>query len=285
MIVGSVLRLSDSEVKRLDWNKTKTILIIVFAVLNVFLYSLYLNRYTEAQNVQVVEETSIEESFQLDNIQYDALPTEYEEASYVLAEILEFPEDELEGLNKQTFTEGTENQLVSNLEEPYAQLKNKGEYDFTPFLDEYVLNGDEYVLWKIDEDLREASFFQTVEEKPIYFNKNAMLTIYWDEEDEITHYEQSLFSKFESYNKKKDLLPPIQALNTLYSRGYLKQDSKVASMQLGYSTLIQLTETQVFAPTWHVHVELQDEEEDYFINAIDGKIIEFQSELEQAENG
>ena len=56
-------------------------------------------------------------------------------------------------------------------------------------------------------------------------------------------------------------------------------------MKLGYSTLVQLTETQVFAPTWHVRVELKDGEiEDYFINAIEGKIIEFQREPIEEEN-
>jgi len=39
---------------------------------------------------------------------------------------------------------------------------------------------------------------------------------------------------------------------------------------------VQLTEKQVFAPTWRVHVELHDgKNEDYFINAVEGKIIEF----------
>ena len=53
-------------------------------------------------------------------------------------------------------------------------------------------------------------------------------------------------------------------------------------MKLGYSTLAQLTKTQVFAPTWYIHVELSSGElEDYFINAIDGKIIEFQSEKDR----
>ena len=37
----------------------------------------------------------------------------------------------------------------------------------------------------------------------------------------------------------------------------LKPDSKVKAIELGYSTLVQLTETQVFAPTWHVHVQVR----------------------------
>lgn len=38
----------------LDWNKTKTIFIVVFSILNVFLYSLYVDRVMETQNVQVL---------------------------------------------------------------------------------------------------------------------------------------------------------------------------------------------------------------------------------------
>ena len=85
------------------------------------------------------------------------------------------------------------------------------------------------------------------------------------------------FGEFDSFNKKKDILSPIDVINTLYSRDYLKKDSTVTDIVLGYSTLITLTKTQVFAPTWRVHVELKEGEiEDHFINAIEGKIVEFQ---------
>ena len=59
--------------------------------------------------------------------------------------------------------------------------------------------------------------------------------------------------------RKKIFYSPIEAINTLYSRDYLKKDSTVTNISLGYSTLIQLTKTQVFAPTWRVRVELEDE--------------------------
>ena len=42
--------------------------------------------------------------------------------------------------------------------------------------------------------------------------------------------------------RKKIFYPPIEAINTLYSRDYLKQDSTVINISLGYSTLIQLTQ-------------------------------------------
>ena len=265
----------------MDWNKTKTIFIVVFSILNIFLYSLYLDRYNDAQNLQVMGETSIEESLQLDDISYGELPVFADESYYVSAEISAFSEEQLKKLVDQKFTLVDEVHLISKLEVPYPLKNAKGEEQFTQFIAKHVLNGKEYFLWNRDEEKRQATFFQKVDAYPIFFNKNAMLIIYWDEDENIIGYEQSMFGDFINFNKKKDILLPIEAINALYSKDYLRKGSTVIDISLGYSTHIQLTKTQVFAPTWHVRVKLEDEEiEDYFINATDGKIIEFKDELD-----
>ena len=266
----------------MDWNKTKTIFIVVFSILNVFLYSLYVDRYNNAQNVQVIGETTIEESLREDDISYGELPVYAEESYYVSAEISAFSEEQLKKLVDQKFTLVDETHLISKLDVPFPLNNAKGEEQFTQFLATHVLNGNEYVLWNRDEEKRQATFFQKVDAYPIFFNKNAMLLINWDEDENIISYEQSMFGEFINFNKKKDILLPIEAINTLYSKDYLKRGSTVVNVSLGYSTHIQLTKTQVFAPTWHVRVKLEDEEiEDYFISATDGKIIEFKDELEE----
>ncbi|WP_172370292.1 two-component system regulatory protein YycI [Sporosarcina jiandibaonis] len=268
----------------MDWNKTKTIFIVVFSILNVFLYSLYIDRHQDAQKLQVMGETSIEESLRLDDISYGELPVFTDESYYVSAEIAEFPEEELDKFTGQKFTLVDEEHLISRLEAPYPLKNSKGEEQFTEFLATHVLNGKEYVLWGRDEDKRQAMFFQKVDDYPIFFNKNAMLIIHWDKDENIISYEQSMFGEFINFNKKKDLLLPIEAINALSSKDYLKKGSTVINISLGYSTHIQLTKTQVFAPTWHVRVKLEDEEiEDYFVNATDGKVIEFKDELEDPE--
>lgn len=266
----------------MDWNKTKTIFLVVFTILNVFLYSLYLDRYKDAQNVQLVGENSIEESLSLDNISYDKLPVYNEESSYASAEVAIFTEKLLEKFEDQEFTITEETLLNSTLKAKFPIKNAKKEYFFDDFLSTHVLKGNEYILWDIDEEKNLAVFFQGIDKYPIYFNQNATLKVYWDKDGNITNYEQRMFSEFISFNKKKDLLSPIEAINTLYSRDYLKQNSTVKNVSLGYSTDIQLTKTQVFAPTWRVHVELEDgEREDYFINAREGKTVEFPSVIEE----
>lgn len=263
----------------MDWNKTKTIFIIVFAILNVFLYSLYLSQYKEAQNVRTLSEMSIEDSLKQDNITYDELPDYPKEMSYVSADTAPFLKVELDKHKKQNFSVTEETVLLSTLEEPFNIKNAKGDYQFQTFLTDYVPYGEEYLLWEIVEENQFAIFFQKVDEYPVYFNYNAMLLVYWDEDGNIVNYEQQRFGEFEHFNKKKDILSPHDVINTLYSRDYLKKDSKVTSVSLGYSTLITLTKTQVFAPTWRVRVELKDGEfEDHFVNAIEGKIVAFQNE-------
>lgn len=279
MANGSLIHPSLLEVKQLDWNKTKTIFIVVFSILNIFLYSLYVNRVTETQNVQTQGKISIEDSLRLDNIKYGELPDYDKDPYYVSAEIATFTNDQISHLDNQVITIVDSTQLVSIMDQPVPIGNAKGDYYFEEFLSKYVLKGEEYTLWKIDEESQEALFFQKFNSSPIYFNHNAMLTIRWNENMEVIGYEQRMFGEFVRYNWKKDLLPPLQAINTLNIRNFVKPDSKIIDMSLGYSTLVPLTKRQAFAPTWHIRVELSDgEKEDYFVNAIEGMIIEFQEE-------
>ncbi len=208
--------------------------------MNVFLYSLYLNKLTDAQNVQVMGKTPIEELLKMDNITYDELPPYKNDPFYVSAKSMTFTDEQIDKLENQQVEVSDETSLQSKLNDPVSVLNAKGDFDFTEFLSKYVLNGAEYELWEVDEEEQEALLFQKVKDNPIYFSRNAMLTLHWNEEGEVTSYEQSMLGEFDSFNRKKDLLSPIEAIGNLYSRGYLKQDSKVKYMTLGYSTLVQV---------------------------------------------
>lgn len=269
----------------MDWNKSKTIFIIVFSIVNVFLYLLYVDKVTDAQNVQVMGKTPIEELLKMDNVTYDQLPPYKNDPSYVSAKSMIFIDEQINKLENQKVEISDETFLQSKLDDPVSVMNTKGDFDFTEILAKYVLNGAEYELWDVDEETQEALLFQKVKDNPIYFSSNAKLVLHWNDKGEVTNYEQSMLHEFGTFNRKKDLLSPIEAIGNLYSNGHLKQDSKVKSMKLGYSTHVQVSETQVFAPTWHVRVELKDGvKEDYFINAIEGMIIEFQQEPLEEEN-
>lgn len=236
------------------------------------------------QKVQVLGNISIEESLKLDNITYTSVPAVKKEASFVSADVVTFTEQMLSDLVGQTIRVEDNTKLYATMTESFGLKNQRGEYAFEEFLEKYVLFGKDYTLWEIKKDAREAIFFQNVKGHPIYYSTNAMLTIHWNEDEKIIAYEQKALEEFDLFNHKKDLLSQYEAVGSLASRGYLKPNSTVRKVDLGYSTLVQLTGTQVFAPTWNVQVELKDgQKEHYFINAVEGKVIEFQTEQSEDE--
>jgi len=263
----------------MDWNKTKTIFIIVFSILNVFLLSLYMNRYTESQQLDKPNDTPISEKLFLDNIKILETDTEIQEASYVSGTVHNFNPEEIEGLENQTLKIIDSNKLESNFNEP---IKITDENTLEKIVQEQVIRGSVYGLWEIDEESKTALLFQKVNKRLVYYNTNAKLVVHWNEKNELISYEQTILDDLENYNVSQKLLPHLQVIKILYDNILLKPDSTIKEIELGYSTLAQVTETQVFAPTWHIIVELIDgKTEEYFVNAVEGRVIEIPKETEQ----
>lgn len=231
----------------------------------------------DVDHIQVIPKVSLEETLKLEEVTYNPIPFMKKEVSYLSAHITTFSDEDLKSSSSQSFVLIEKSRLLSNMKKWVSTKDDQGDYVFDDFLAKYVQNGSSYVLWELDEENQRAIFFQRVNNETIFHSPNAMLVIYWNENEKITHYEQSMLDDFVSFNHKKDLLSQDDAVGSLVTRGYLKQGSTVVQVKSGYSTLVQLTETQVFAPTWNIQVKLKDGTiENYFINAIEGKVIEFQ---------
>ena len=246
-----------------------------------FLYSLYLNRNADIDTLEVTGKTSIEESLKQEKISYKLPPFVDKEATFVSADVVDFNKESIKDLKGQKPVVSKDNVLTSTLTDQITLDEVKKD-DFVSFLSQYVLNGNEYVLWDVSEENNKAFFFQQFESRPIFFSPSAMLVISWNDAKQIRSYEQRMLKDFANFNKK-DLLSPLEIIGSLASRGLLKPNSEVINVSLGYSTLVRLTETQVFAPTWDVEVKLENGEiEHHFLNANEGKVIEFQLDTEIA---
>lgn len=266
----------------MDWNKTKSIFIVVFLVLNVFLYSLYLNRLNEAKNIEVPGEETVEAGLRQDNITYSALPNIVESAAYISGKIKTFSNVEFPYTN-QTIQVKNGTNITSVFSNPVKLRDVDDQGSFTEFLQDNVMNGMSYELWEVNKEKRYAVFFQRIDSSIIYYNQGGFVKIYWNEDDKVYKYEQTMLEHLEELEQKEEILPPFQVIQALYSKGLLKQNSRITNMELGYSTLVQLTQTQVFVPTWEVRVKSKDEEEEFFVNAVEGKVIDIQNDLTKAE--
>lgn len=265
----------------MDWNRTKTIFIWVFLILNVFLYTQYLESYNEGEKIEVLgEKTKIESQLKEDNITYIALPNNNDTASYYSGQIKNFQPSEVPYFANQKATIENDSKLVVTMDKPVKLQENGSRDQYTEFVYSYVNKGDSYTLWKLDEEKREAIFFQKVNNLTLYYNMRGYVKIYWNEDGRVYAYEQTILEKHEKLEKQKTLMTPLQVLQILYSNNLLKPDSQILKMNLGYSTIVQLTQTQVFAPTWEVRVNTAGKtEEVHFVNAVDGKIVDIQNDL------
>ena len=242
------------------------------------MYSLYLNRHTEAQQAEkeTIGEQNIEARLKNDNITYGALPTNIEKSAYISGKVKNFEEENLNLKleNAQTISID-KNKLVVTLRKP-VEIKNIDDaLSYNDFLKLNVYEGSSYTLWEIDKENRSATFFQTVNTRTLYYILNGLVTVYWNDRNEIIEYEQTLLENIEPYEEEKVLTSPLKAIQTLYNKGLLSPNATITKVNLGYTTLVQFTQTQVFVPTWEIQVETEDDvREEYFVNAVQGVILD-----------
>lgn len=240
-----------------------------------------MNRYTESQQIDTPRDTPIQEKLFLDNIKISGMDKMIKEASYVSGTVYNFSLEEIEGLENQTIEMSGSDRLVSTFKEP---IKITDENTLEKIIHDQVIRGSAYGVWKTDEENKTAILFQKVNKRLVYYNTNANLIVHWNDKNELIGYEQTILDNLENYDDPQKLVQHLQVINTLYDNSLLKPDSTIKEIELGYSTLAQLTKTQVFAPTWHVLIELIDGTiEEYFVNAVEGRVIEIQKETEQTE--
>lgn len=264
----------------MDWSKTKTIFIVVFSILNVFLYSLYIDRYTEAERIELLPESTIDEKLRGDNITYSALPEVSEDKPYVRGESKSFAGTELD-------IDGIVNVLEDRMlqvtyDEPVDLEGDKADA-LAAFIEEEVPESSEYSLWQIDEDQNHAVFFQQMAGVPLFYSKGGQLTVFWDENDAVIGFEQTLFDNIIENEEQKKLISPLQAIHTLYQKSLLETNSRITEAELGYSTHVQVSENrQMFVPTWRIRVkDSEGEETDHFVNAIKDGVIELNKQKEE----
>lgn len=262
----------------MDWSKIKTIFIVAFLILNVYLANEFKKLYLTRQ-YDVMSETTFENKLQTEQIQTIELPKNIRKDKYISAAPTKFVKEELEEhtndiLLKQIVVIRGETTLESELEEPYPLVTDLQWDEIDTFVSQHVLAGDQYYRWGINQDERTITYYQQYNGKTLYKNINGELVLYYNDKNEIIGYKQTLLERFEELSEDENLLLPVRALEILYDNGYLPFGSSVSKVELGYYTHVHLTTSQVLTPVWRFVVN----DNDLFVNAIDGQIIQLDDE-------
>lgn len=258
----------------MDWNKTKTIFIIIFLLLNSFLgYQLYQQK--NENKIEMLEQSSVENKLADLNIKYGKIPDKSDKQSYISGQSELFMESELKKLPNQKFEIVDQTSVVSILEKPVFLPKVTLKESVQEFLKDYVLYGKDYGFLEMNETEKVITCYEKHNGHPIFDNQKAVVKLFYNEKNEVIGYEQT-YLFITTQGSKKEIIQPLKVLERLVEYNELPYNSRVETMEFGYYSLPDLTgDVQVLAPTWHVVVKREKEEDKHFyINAIDGDMLD-----------
>ncbi|SET15781.1 Two-component signal transduction system YycFG, regulatory protein YycI [Salinibacillus kushneri] len=253
----------------MKWGQIKTIFIICFLVLDYFLLTQYLSKAnSEPQALPDEEAASFQDELDARNINYEKIPSEAEKTTFISANQYQFTKKDIASLNDQKVVNDGDI-IVSTFEEPISIPEELSEEELNNFLDQNILFGDEYQFWSWNKDQNILLFFQSYNDKTIYFNKAGMLMIFLNDNNEMEYYAQTRLSDIE-IGEEREVSQPLETLEVLSNNDQLFTNDEITKMKLGYQTLVPFENGQVFVPTWEISI---NDERTYFVNAIEARSI------------
>ncbi len=253
----------------MDWSRIKTIFILTFLVLDVYLVYQFINTRDAAQ-YEIPKETTLEEKLKNDDISYVEVPEAKNKEQYLSVRAKVFTAEDMEKFKGQSISLGDGTSIEAKLDKRLQLTGNFEPADLSAFLKANIFAGDQYKFWSKNDEAGTITYYQEYEKKTFYYNSNAKLTFFLNEDQEVTSYRQTYLEIVDELSEAEELLPPLRAVDTLYKKGLLKPKSKITDFELGYSTLVSLTASHVVTPTWRIEV---NGKENMFVHAFEGRVI------------
>ncbi|HLU23663.1 MAG TPA: two-component system regulatory protein YycI [Bacillaceae bacterium] len=254
----------------MDWSRIKTIFIVAFLILDLFLLS-QLKAKTE---FETKEDPTVEENLKTDGIDYSNLPSDHIKDQYLSANTKVFEETVLDTLTDQdAYLLESNTVIYSNLQKPISIGEDGDLTKLLQFVKTNVLFGDQYDLWEYNGEAKIVTFYQKVDDKFLFLNQSGQLVFTLNIDNQVVSYKQTMLDSFDPISDKEEVLSAFRGVESLYRKGMIKSESKIVKAELGYYTLVNMEATQVLTPTWRIIVEKDGIRENLLFNAIEGQII------------
>lgn len=267
----------------MEWSKTKTIFILAFLVLDIYLAIEFFQIRNES-NYAIMQEATIEEKLAAEGIVYNKLPEDIEKGFYITAKSKDFTLDEVATLKNQTLVltnsdiEEAFRSLKIQLKKTYPLPDVNLESKVNQFLKENLISGELYHYWYTDPDSNAIICIQKYKNNYIFQSQDdhiGMVILHVNEENEIYSYEQSMLEEIKEVEEQESPITALKAIEALYNKNYLTSNSEITNIEYGYYTHIPLSNQQILAPTWHINVEKENKQrEDFYVNALEGDVLQ-----------
>lgn len=258
----------------MQWSQIKTIFILGFLILNIYLLIQFLDKQNlEDLSLLEREESTIEEKLKNENITISQqLSDEEEKESYLSVRQHVFDEDDmsqLSSLSNQEIAVINKNLIFSIFEKP-LKIPDEDLEVIDGFVKNSIIYPEEYKISHWNKEVNVLIFFQEENERPIYFNQSGIILAFLNDDNEIIYYIQTLLGESNSRQDKIKLFKQLDAIEALYNANELRPRDDITKVDIGFHTRVPSADgVQVFVPAWKVTV---NNERNYFVNAIEGFI-------------
>lgn len=265
----------------MDWSKIKTIFIVAFFILDIYLIYEY-TQLKESQKADDIPEESISTILSRESITYEKeLPKDNQKDQYLSAKSKSFSENEKkeleQGLLKGQHISIRDSIILQSILEKPLELSDSFDPDeLENFIDTRILNGDQYTFWEKKD--RTITYYQQYKGKTLYRNLKGELTFILNEENKIVSYTQTFLEDIKEMDEKENIIQPLEVFLNLYTNSYIESGAEIKGIELGYYTQLD-TSAQLLSPTWKVRVNNKD----FYVNALDGEVIQPETELMKVE--
>ncbi|NTU25608.1 WalRK two-component regulatory system regulator WalI [Bacillus tequilensis] len=277
----------------MEWNKTKSIFIVAFLILDIFLGYQFFQKWQATSKEYEVIKNDVEHDMKADHITYEALNKEATEGYRITANQKAFTKEDIEALKDQKplMDMPSDDHKVTSLKmkfaNPIALSKKNIEDDAQALVSSNIQDGEKYKLWKVDKSKKEIIFFQTYEGNYIYqktdnsSNMIGQVVLHLNDKNEVVSYDQTTLETFKQI-QKESLITEMDAVELLYYQNQLKEYCTIKSVKFGYVAQYPLTSTQVLAPVWRITVEYDKKvngekktvQEYFTVNALESTILD-----------
>ncbi|CAN2251755.1 WalRK two-component regulatory system regulator WalI [Bacillus inaquosorum] len=277
----------------MEWNKTKSIFIVAFLILDIFLGYQFFQKWQATSKEYEVIKNDVEHDMKADHITYEGLNKEATEGYRITANQKTFTKEEIEALKDQKplMDMPSDDHKVTSLKmkftNPIALSKKNIEDDAQTLVSSNIQDGEKYKLWKVDKSKKEIIFFQTYEGHYIYqktdnsSNMIGQVVLHLNAKNEVVSYDQTTLETFKQI-QKESLITEMDAVELLYYQNQLKEYCTIKSVKFGYVAQYPLTSTQVLAPVWRITVEYDKKvngekktvQEYFTVNALESTILD-----------
>lgn len=258
----------------MDWSRAKTIFILSFLVLDIFLILQIIDQKS-ASTYDYLSDVPVEEQMAADQITLPELPQGPEEEFYIEANVRDFSMENLANPAKNGQLSQESHELQITLDSPYELGENWHISDVDRFVKNFIDSGSEYRYWDYDKTKNTITYFQQYNGKLFYNNRDARIVLQLNEDQEIVSYSQTMLEDITEI-KNQAILSALDTVLILYKNRLLERNDEVIDVELGYYTLVPLKSSQILAPTWRISIAGKD---DFFINAVEGHIINEETQI------